>query len=79
MNQSHILGFPNRTPCIDWKKYLPKFKDKKGEDVALHLIKFHTHTRKLRVNFHEDYLMKMFMETLEGKARSWYEKFPPLV
>jgi hypothetical protein len=35
------------------------------------------HVRKLRVQFHEDCLMKMFMVTLEGKARSWYEGFPP--
>ena len=25
---------------------------------------------------HEDYLMKMFMATLEGDARSWYEGLP---
>ena len=25
---------------------------------------------------HEDYLMKMFMASLEGNARSWYERFP---
>jgi len=34
------------------------------------------HARKLKVQFHEDCLMKMFMATLEGKARSWYEGFP---
>jgi len=35
------------------------------------------HVHKLKVKFHEDFLMKMFMETLEGKERSWYEKLPP--
>jgi len=74
MNRSHIPNFPNRMPHIDWQTYFPKFLDGKGDDVALHLVKFHMHVRKLRVQFHEDCLMKMFMATLEGKARSWYEK-----
>jgi hypothetical protein len=69
MNHSHIPGFPNRMPCIDWQTYLPKFKDEEGDDVALHLIKFHMHTHKLKVKFHEDCLMKMFMATLEGKGK----------
>jgi len=34
------------------------------------------HVHKLKVEFHEDCLMKMFMETLEERARAWYEKFP---
>jgi len=53
------------------------FKYEKGDNVALHLIKFHMHIRKLKVELHEDCLMKMFMATLEGKERSWYEKLPP--
>ena len=52
------------------------FRDQKGENVALHLIKFHMHVRRLEVNFHEDSLMKMFIETLEDEARSWYEGLP---
>jgi hypothetical protein len=76
MNRSHIPGFPNRLPRIDWKTYLPKFKDEEGDDASLHLIKFHMHVHKLKVKFHEYCLMKMFMATLEGKARSWYEKLP---
>ena len=40
MNLSHILVFPNRIPHIDWKKYFPKFEYGKGNDVALHLIRF---------------------------------------
>jgi hypothetical protein len=77
MNLSHIPGFPNRIPQIYWKKYLPKFKDGKGNDVDLHLIRFHMHIRKLGVEFHEDCLMKMFMATLEGKTRLWYEGLKP--
>jgi hypothetical protein len=77
MNHSHIPDFPNRIPYIDWKKYLPKFKDGKGNDVALHLIIFHMHICNLGVEFHEDCLMKIFMATLEGKERLWYEVLKP--
>jgi hypothetical protein len=76
MNSSHIPGFPNRMPGVDWLNYLPKVKDEEGDDAALHLIKFHMHARKLNVEWHEDCLMKMFMASLEGKARTWYEKLP---
>jgi hypothetical protein len=77
MNRSHILGFPNRIPHINWQKYLPKFEYGKGNDAALHLIRFHMHICKLGVEFHEDCLMKMFMATLEGKSRLWYEGLKP--
>ena len=73
MNRAHILDFPNRIPCIDWKTSFPKFKDEEGDDASLHLIKFHMHSHKLNVEWYEDCLMKMFMATLEGNARSWYE------
>jgi hypothetical protein len=43
MNFSHILGFPNHIPHINWQKYFPKFEDGKGNDVSLHLIRFHMH------------------------------------
>ena len=69
MNHSHIPGFPNRMPCIDCQTYMPRFIDGKGDDVALHLVKFHMHVRKLKVQFHEDCLMQMFMVTLEGKEK----------
>ena len=74
MNHSHIPIFPNQIPCIYWQTYLPRFKDGKGDDVALHLVKFHMHVRKLKVKLHKYFLMKIFMTTLEGKARLWYEK-----
>ena len=61
---------------MDWKTGLPKFKDQKNDDVALHLVRFHMHIHKLGVKLHEDSLMKMFMATLEGDARSWYEGLP---
>ena len=53
------------------------FKDDDRNDVALHQVRFHMHIRKLKVDFPEDCLMKIFLATLEGKAQSWYESFPP--
>lgn len=76
MNRSHIPRFPNKMPSIDWKTCLPKFKDEKGHNATLHLIRFHMHVHTLRIRFHEDCLMKMFMATLEGKTQSWYENLP---
>ena len=52
-------------------------KNVKGNDVALHLVRFHMHVRRLKNYFPEDYLMNIFMATLEDEARSWYESFPP--
>jgi hypothetical protein len=76
MDRSKIPGFPNPMPNIDWLKYLPVFKDKKGDDVVIHLFRFHMHIRKLKIKFPEDCLMKMFVASLEEKARSWYENLP---
>ena len=73
MNCAHIPGFPNRIPCIYWQTYLPKFRDGNKDEVFLHLFRFHMHVCKLKIEFLEYLLMKMFMATLEGKARSWYE------
>ena len=53
MNNAHIPGFLNRLPHIEWQSYFPKFRDQEGDDVALHLVKFHMHILKLRVEFHE--------------------------
>jgi hypothetical protein len=51
-----------------------KFGDEEGDDATLHLLKFHMHIHRLRIELLEDCLMKMFMASLEGKSRSWYEK-----
>ena len=74
MNHAYIYSFPNCLPHIDWQANLQKFKDEKGDDVALHLVKFHMHSHKLGVELYEDCLMKMFMVSLEGKSKYWYEK-----
>ena len=73
MNWSHIPGFPNPMPKVDWLDDLPIFKDENKDNAALHLVRFHMHVRSLKVHFPEDCLMKMFMTTLEGKAWSWYK------
>lgn len=75
MNQAHIPSFPNQLPSIDWQAYLPKFQDKKGDDAIVHFIRFHLHLCRLRVEFPEDCLMKMFMATLEEKVRLWHELY----
>ena len=73
MNRSHIPGFPNPMPKVDWLDDLPIFKDEKKDNASLHLVRFHMHVHSLKVQFPEDCLMRMFMTTLEGKAWSWYK------
>ena len=68
MSRDHIPGFPNKIPKVDWQRNLPMFKYDDRNDVTLHLVRFHMHTRKLKVDFPEDCLMKIFMATLEGEA-----------
>ena len=64
-------------PQVNWIKKLPIFQDEKCDDLLLNLINFHIHVWRLNVEWHEDCLMKMFMATLEGKARNWYEWLEP--
>ena len=73
MNRSHIPGFPNPMPKVEWLTNLPIFKDEKKDNFSLHLVRFHIHVHSLKVQFPEDCLMKIFMVTLEDKARIWYE------
>lgn len=65
MHHIYILGFPNSMPGVSWKTYLPTFKDKKGDGVDLHMIRFHMHIHKFKVKFHEDFIMNMLMVCLE--------------
>ena len=76
MIRAHNPSFPNRIPNIVWQEYLPRFKDQKGDDAALHLVRFHKHIYMQGVELHGDSLMKMFMVSLEGNAWSWYERCP---
>ena len=77
MSRDHIPGFPNKIPKVDWQRNLPVFKDDDRNDAALHLVRFHIYICKLKVDFPEDCLMKIFMVTLEDEARSWYEILSP--
>ena len=77
MNRDFIPGFPNKMAQVNWQRNLSIFQEKNVDDALLHIIKFHKHSWKLKVKWHEDYLMKMFMETLEGKVREWYEVLNP--
>lgn len=52
-------------------------KDDDMNDVSLHVVRFHMHIRNFNIDFLEDFLMKIFMDTLEGEAWSWYESFLP--
>ena len=74
--RAHIPSFPNQIPKVDQQTGLPNFKDQKNDDAALHLVRFHMHIHKLGVKLYEDSLMKMFMATLEGDVRSWYDGLP---
>ena len=55
---------------------MPTFNDDGKKDAALHLVRFHMHIRKFKIDFREDCLMKIFLATLEGEAQSWYESLP---
>ena len=77
MNLAAIPGYPNKIPLVNWKIDLPRFNDEKSDDAAIHLFKFDKHIHKLGMGWHVDSLMKLFMFSLEGYARSWYEGLPP--
>ena len=65
MNKYYISGFPKIMSQLNWKKTIPILQDNNVDDALLHLIKFHIHSWKFKVEWHEDCLMKMFMATLE--------------
>ena len=67
MNQSHIPSFPNPMPKVEWLNDLPIFKDEKKDNVALHLVRFHMHVCRLKVQFREDFLMKMLWSLQKEK------------
>ena len=73
MSRDHIPGFPHKMPQVNRDVNLPVFQGEKFDNPLLHLIKFHIHVWRLKVEWHEDCLIKIFMLTLEGEARDWYE------
>jgi len=54
LTRDHIRGFPNQIPKVNFQRNFPMFKDEDGDDVSLHLVRFHMHARKLKVQFPED-------------------------
>ena len=41
------------------------------------MVKFQLHVARLGIGYPEDYLMKIFMLTLEEMAKMWHESRPP--
>ena len=66
-------------PHVDWLTCFLEFRDEEGDNATLHLLTFHMHVHKMKIWFLEDFLMKMFMASLEGKSRKWYEDLRPRI
>ena len=47
MNQSHIPGFPNPMPNVEWLNDLPILKHEKKDNFSLHLVIFHMHIHNI--------------------------------
>jgi hypothetical protein len=76
-NFSVVPGFPNVVPTPnEWGDYLPIFRERKEDNPAQHLHEFHELMHQWEIH-HEDVLMKMFMFSLAGDAREWYQSLPP--
>jgi hypothetical protein len=72
LNFVDIVGFPNDVPTIDiWGYFLPRFRQKDEDNPTLHMIDFHQCMHQLGIS-HEDFLMRMFMYSLEGDVRECY-------
>lgn len=76
LNFSAIPSFPNAVPIMDeWGDFLVQFREKKDDNPATHLLKFHEVMYQLGI-LHEDVIMKMFMYSLDEDAREWYWSLP---
>jgi hypothetical protein len=76
LNFSAVLGFPHPVPHMsEWEDFLPIFRERKEDNPAQHLIKFHQCMDQLDL-YHEDVLMKMSMHSLDGDACQWYFSLP---
>ena len=50
MSREHIPGFPQKMPTdVNWIGNLPLFQDENIDDPFLHLINFHIHVWRLKV------------------------------
>ena len=76
-NFSVVPGFPHQVPTMtEWGYFLPIFRERKEDNLAGHLIKFHECMNLVYLQ-HEDVRMKMFMYSLDGDAHEWYFSLPP--
>jgi hypothetical protein len=77
LNFSVVPGFSNVVPTIDeWGEYLPRFREDKDDNLADHLLEFHEVIGYQLAIHDDDVLMKMFMYSLAGDARKWYQSLP---
>ena len=76
LNFSAIHGFPNLVPSTnEWQHRLLRFRGDEYEHPAKYLIGFHELMHLLDV-FHEDFLMKIFLFSLDGDACKWFWSIP---
>ena len=67
-NFSAVPGFPHPVPTMtEWGDFFPIFRERKEDNPADHLIKFHE-CMDLLDQQHEDVRMKMLMYSLDGDA-----------
>lgn len=73
LNFLAIPGFPNPSPSFTNCAYFhPIFCGDVGDNPTQHLIQFHWCIDRLNI-YHEDSLMKLFVYSLNGDARKWYQ------
>ena len=65
-------NYPHDLPARKWLKCIPLFAGKSGESIKDHLDKCLQVVWEFNVE-HEDVVMRMFVSTLEGEARTWYK------
>ena len=76
-NFSAVPGFPHPVPIMtEWGDFLPIFRERKEDNPADHLIKFHECMNLLDLQ-HKDVCMNVFIYSLDGDAREWYFSLPP--
>ena len=76
-NFSVVPSFPHPVLTMtEWGYFLPIFRERKEDNPADHLIKFHECMNLLDLQ-HDDVRMKMFMYSLDGDAHEWYFSLTP--
>ena len=67
----------NALPQGDCLKYLPKFTSE-GDGVTAedHLVAFYSYANNQNIE-DEDLWPRLFVQSLDGKARKWFRSLPP--